>query len=65
MNYDDQLSEEDIGHFARLALCPKCKDTKFVKRQGTVPCWAPATTHYECTKCSIKWYGLKRTRREH
>ena len=47
------LTEQDIGQFARIALCPKCASTK-VKDAG-VEAVCPARHCYYCESCDIEW----------
>lgn len=53
------LTESDLGELARIPLCPKCGDTKFVVQERCTKCSIPYTP-YICTKCNIRWESINR-----
>lgn len=52
------LKQKDIGEFCKVALCPKCSDTKFVKEFSRVSSSIGTFIAYTCSQCMIGWEGL-------
>lgn len=53
------LTESDLGELARLPLCPKCGDTKYVEAETTIKLSVPYRP-YKCTKCDVRWESICR-----
>ena len=49
----------------KLPICPKCNDTKHVRKLGTIKL-TPGSARHECKNCKIKWgeSGISDTDRE-
>lgn len=52
------IKESDIGHLARLPLCPRCSDTKDVSEFKRYPTLIGTYIRYICDKCKVSWEGL-------
>ena len=53
------LTEQHLGELARIPLCPKCGDTKYVVQDRCTKTSIPYTP-YHCTKCNIHWESINR-----